>query len=70
MILGGEFNILRFSSEKNKNFIENKATDIFNWVINSYELRDLPLNGGAYTWSNNQRVPTLERLDRVLISES
>ena len=27
------------------------------------------MNGGSYTWSNNQQVPTLERLDRILISE-
>lgn len=30
---------------------------------------DLALIGGKYTWSNNHSVPTLERLDRVLISE-
>jgi len=33
-------------------------------------LRDLPLVGGMYTWSNNQQDPTLERLDRILILES
>jgi len=69
MILGGDFNILRFSSDKNTSFSGNKFTDLFNWVINAHELRDLPLNGGSYTWSNNQQVPTLERLDRILISE-
>lgn len=26
------------------------------------------MNGGAYTWSNNQLDPTLEKLDRVLMS--
>jgi hypothetical protein len=41
---------------------------MFNWIINTYELRDLPLNGGIYTWSNNQHDPTLEKLDRVLMS--
>jgi hypothetical protein len=65
---GGNFNILRFSNEKNKNFVCNRYTDMFNWIINAYELRDLPLNGGMYTWSNNYSEPTLERLDRVLIS--
>jgi hypothetical protein len=40
---------------------------MFNWVINSYELGDV-LNGGLYTWSNNQANPTLEKLDRDLIS--
>ena len=27
------------------------------------------MNGGNFTWSNNQENPTLERLDRILISE-
>ena len=58
MILGGDFNILRFSSEKNKSFSGNKSTDRFNWVINTHELRDLPLVGRMYTWSNNQQDPT------------
>ena len=60
---------MRFSSDKNKNFSENKATDLLNWIINTYELRDLPLLGGKYTWSNNQQNPTLEKLDRILISD-
>jgi hypothetical protein len=41
---------------------------MFNWIINTYELRDLPLNGGLFTWSNNHSDPTLERLDRGLIN--
>ena len=32
-------------------------------------MRDLPLLGGKYTWSNNQQNPTLEKLDRILISD-
>jgi hypothetical protein len=67
-LIGGDFDILRSSDEKNKHFAGNRHTDLFNWVINSFELRDLPLIGGEYTWSNNQSEPTLERLDRVLIS--
>jgi endonuclease/exonuclease/phosphatase family metal-dependent hydrolase len=67
-LIGGDFNILRFSNEKNKNFVCNRYTDMFNWIINTHELRDLPLIGGMYTWSNNHKEPTLERLDRVLIS--
>jgi hypothetical protein len=67
-LIGGDFNILRFSGEKNRNFSRNRFTDMFNWIINTFELRDLNLNGGMYTWSNNQANPTLERLDRVLIS--
>lgn len=69
MLMGGDFNILRYNSDKNKNFSSNKFTDLFNWVINTHELRDLNMNGGIFTWSNNQEIPTLERLDRILISE-
>ena len=69
MLLGGDFNILRFSSEKNKSFHNNKHSDIFNSIINSFELRDLDISGGRFTWSNNQENPTLEKLDRILINE-
>jgi len=55
--------------KKNKKFNGNKFTYLFNYIINSYELRDLILNGGSYTWSNNHSDPTLEKLDRVVISE-
>ena len=43
---------------------------MFNLIINSYALRDLTLNGGLYTWSNNHEDPTLEKLDRCLMSEN
>ena len=69
MLIGGDFNILRFSSEKNKTFHSNKHSNLFNFIINSFELRDLAINGGRFTWSNNQEDPILEKLDRVLISE-
>ena len=68
-LIGGDFNILRFSSEKNKKIIDNKYSDRFNHIINTYELRELGLLGGKFTWSNNQQRPTLEKLDRVLMND-
>jgi exonuclease III len=68
LVLGGDFNILRSSDEKNKAFQANRFIDMFNWIINSYELREILLNGGKYTWSNNQADPRLERLDRLLMN--
>ena len=70
ILLGGDFNIMRFSSDKNKNFNDNKYSCVFNQIMNSYDLRDLPLSGGKFTWSNNRKNPTLKKLDRVLISSS
>jgi len=39
MLMGGDFNILRFSSAKNKKFSENNFSYVFNLIIDSYELR-------------------------------
>ena len=68
-LIRGDFNIIRFSSDKNKPFGVHKHTDLFNNIISIYDLLDIHLVGGKYTWSNNQENPTLERLDRVLISK-
>lgn len=62
--MGGDFNILRFSSGKNKNFHRSRWSDVFNNIINTHELRELYLNGGKYTWRNNQ-----ENLDRVMVNK-
>jgi exonuclease III len=69
MLVGGDFNILRFSSEKNKTFHPNMFSRIFNTLIHMHELREIYICGGQGTWSNNHESPTLEKLDRVLMSE-
>ena len=69
-ILGGDFNVLRHCGEKNKNWHSSPHVDLFNSVINSFNLFDIHIEGGLYTWSNNQDHPTLEKLDRVLVSNS
>lgn len=69
MLIGGDFNINRYSSEKNKKGI-HKHSGVFNSIINTYELIDLHMTGGRYTWSNNQETPTLERLDMYLVCKT
>lgn len=69
MIIGGDFNIIRFSKEKNSMDGVHKHTPVFNSLIHFYELRELAMNGGIFTWSNNQENPILEKLDRVLVTE-
>ena len=68
-LIGGDFNIIRFATEKNKPSGVHKHTDLFNSIISANELLDIQMVGGKYTWSNNQENPTLERLDRILISK-
>jgi hypothetical protein len=56
-----------FFRENNSNPI-HRHSDTFNAIINAYELREIVMTGGIYTWSNNQKPPTLEKLDRFLMS--
>jgi hypothetical protein len=68
LLIGGDFNILIFSSEKNKIMRCNRWSYMFNSIINTYALREIHLSGGQYTWKNNQADPTLEKLDKFLMS--
>lgn len=49
--------------------INQKFPTLFNTLIHLYELRELNMPGGLYTWTNNQEPPTLEKLDRLLINK-
>lgn len=38
----------------------------FRRFVNEMELKEIPLVGRRYTWSNERESPTLVKLDRVL----
>jgi hypothetical protein len=42
--------------------------DRFNSIIQNLNLREIHMGGGKYTWTNKQKHPTLEKLDRILMS--
>jgi hypothetical protein len=68
LLIGGDFNLLRGASEKNKTLKPSRWNDMFNYIINTCEMREIDMFGGQFTWSNNQVVPTLEKLDRFLVN--
>jgi exonuclease III len=68
LCIGGDFNIIRDSTEKNNDRFEERWPFLFNAVIDSLDLRELEMSGRKFTWANSRRVPTYERLDRVLVS--
>jgi hypothetical protein len=45
LLIGGDFNIIRFSSEKNKGMRNNRWSDMFNAIINTYSLREIHMSG-------------------------
>lgn len=67
-LIGGDFSILRHCGEKNKQTPLSHFSDVFNSVIHLLGLREIFMSGGCFTWSNKQEQPTLEKLDRVLMS--
>lgn len=68
ILLGGDFNIIRKESEKNKKGGYNRWSFIFNVIIDQSNLRELEMNGRKFTWSNSQKNVTHEKLDRILVS--
>ena len=69
LLIGGDFNLLRSASDKNKSIRSMRWSDAFNGIINTHEMREIDMSGGQYTWSNNQAIPTLEKLDRFLMNK-
>lgn len=68
ILLGGDFNILRKASEKNKPNFNSRWPFLFNAVIDGLNLRELELSGRSFTWANSRDNPTYEKLDRILCS--
>jgi exonuclease III len=69
LVIGGDFNIIRYSFERNKAGGVQRFSGLFNTLINFHELREIVMSGEAFTWSKNQDDPLLEKLDRILISK-
>ncbi|KAF8733041.1 hypothetical protein HU200_015400 [Digitaria exilis] len=67
-LIAGDFNLLLEATDKNNRNINRRNMGRFRQFVNDMELKDLPLHGRRYTWSNEQNHPTLERLDRVLVT--
>ena len=67
--VGGDFNIIRFPSERNRSGRLNQSMRRFSEVIDAHELIDLPLLGRNFTWSGGSQNHYQSRLDRFLISQ-
>ena len=66
--IGGDFNVVRFPSEKLRAGRNTRAMQDFSDFIFELGLVDLPLLEGQFTWSNNQDPPSKSRIDRFLMT--
>jgi hypothetical protein len=68
ILMGGDFNILRHTHEKNNKNLDGKWSFLFNCVIDGLNLRELEMSGRRYTWANSFPNPIYEKLDRIQMS--
>ena len=68
--LGGDFNVTLSQREKSRQGSLNGAMRRFAQVVDDLDLIDLPLQGGAFSWSGGRNNQTWARLDRFLVTQS
>lgn len=64
----GDFNFIRGPDNRNKAGGDHNNMMIFNNIIINHDLVEIPLKGRAFTWSNMQDSPLLEKLDWIFTS--
>ena len=67
--IGGDFNVLRFPGKKNRGGRWTGAMRRFSQIIDELELKDMPLQGGVFTWTGGPGNQRMARLDRFLITD-
>ena len=66
--IGGDFNASISLSESNKGGRITQAMRRFVGVLNDLGVRDLPLQGGPFTWSGGNNGQVMSRIDGFLVS--
>ncbi|XP_028074327.1 uncharacterized protein LOC114276707 [Camellia sinensis] len=65
--VGGDFNEIRYISERNGCSRKNRGMTDFNGLIDQLSLMDLPMLGRSFTWCNAQDGERWSRIDRFLL---
>jgi hypothetical protein len=64
----GGFNLIRSPENRNRGGGDNNNMLLFNSIIQHLDLEEIPLKGRAFSWSNMQLDPLLEKLDWIFTS--
>jgi exonuclease III len=67
-VVVGDFNLIFQDEDKNDSNVDRAMMDRLRRWINDLALKEVPLRGRKFTWSNGQVNPTLVRLVRVFCS--
>ncbi|GJR55734.1 RNA-directed DNA polymerase, eukaryota [Tanacetum coccineum] len=69
VVIMGDFNEVRFKSERFGSVFNAQGADVFNAFIASTGLEEVPLGGSSFTWCHKSATK-MSKLDRFLISEN
>jgi hypothetical protein len=64
-LVGGDFNLVRFSRDKSNGNINRKWSDKFNTWVEIWSLLEIKLSSRKYTWANNQEDLIMSTIDRL-----
>jgi endonuclease/exonuclease/phosphatase family metal-dependent hydrolase len=64
----GDFNLIHNDEDKNNNRLNRSLMVRFKKALDYLEVKEIPLIGMKFTWSNGQDPPTLSRIDRAFCS--
>ena len=67
--MGGDFNMVRFPIERGRGGRISSSMRRFSDVIADLELRDIPLQGGPFTWRGGRNNCSMSKLDHFPISD-
>ncbi|KAE8774828.1 hypothetical protein D1007_52730 [Hordeum vulgare] len=68
VVVAGDFNLIRWASDKSSPNMDPSRMRLFNDYIANMALREITRVGARFTWSNKQADPIWSVLDRVFVS--
>ena len=64
-IIAGDFNLLVNPHDKNNDAVNRRMLAKFRRKTSLLELKEMYRSGRSYTWSNERRRPTMEKIDHI-----
>lgn len=68
LLITGDFNMIYQAADKNNDRLNLSSMRRFRRTLDALGVQELYLHGRLFTWSNERRRPTLERIDRAFAS--
>lgn len=65
VLICGDFNLIYLAADKNNDRLNLASMRHFRRSLDAMGIEELYVHGMLYTWSNERRRPTMERMDRA-----